>query len=118
MVSTSTRPFWRSVSPVWVMSTMRSHSPVSGPSSIAPDSSMTSAVMPLRAQVGARRPRVLGRDPRRCACARSSTGASARSATIIRQRPIPRSSGSYSSRPSSSSTSLPATPTSAAPCAT
>ena len=47
-VSISTRPFWRRVSPVWVMSTMRSHRPVSGPSSIAPDSLMTSAVMPLR----------------------------------------------------------------------
>src|SRR5882757_6285937 len=36
----------------------------------------------------------------------------------MRQRPMPRSSGSNRSRPSSSSTSLPATPASAAPYAT
>ena len=77
-VSISTSPFWRSVSPVCVISTMRSHSPVSGPSSIAPDSLMTSAVMPFRCEVRLRRARILRRDPE-VRCARSSTRASARS---------------------------------------
>ena len=39
-------------------------------------------------------------------------------ATMTRQRPIPRSSGSYRSTGSSRSTSSPTMPTAAAPCST
>ena len=51
MVSTSRSRCCRSVSPDETRSTMRSHSPVSGPSSTEPESLMTSATVPERLEV-------------------------------------------------------------------
>eukprot|EP01022_Parablepharisma_sp_SALTPOND_P017907 TRINITY_DN290_c1_g1_i2.p1 TRINITY_DN290_c1_g1~~TRINITY_DN290_c1_g1_i2.p1 ORF type:complete len:1623 (-),score=570.02 TRINITY_DN290_c1_g1_i2:20056-24924(-) len=120
MCSTSTSLLARSVPPVLTRSTMASDRPTSGPSSIEPYSLIRSTCTPLAAKcsravltylVTTRR-----RAPWRTALAQSKPSCTA---TDRRHLAMFRSMGWYRpSPPCSSSTSLPATPKSAAPYCT
>ena len=117
--ATSTSPLARRVSPDCTRSTMRSARPTSGASSMEPSSFTISTWMPRSEKYSSVRRGYLVATRTQDHLAGSSRSHSSRgSATTRRQKPKPRSTGSYTSGCCSSRMSLPTMPRSAAPYST